>query len=476
MSKSDRLRQFFKLRLPLILGIYIIIQPVLDALTCFGALAEHPVTAGVAVRTLFMVLAFLYVVFVSHFEGKKGCMIYLGAIIAYLALFMVYMLSVGGLSLCLANVKELMKVFFAPIVMAFLYAVYREHGHLISTRTLAVSGGIYAGVILFAFLTGTSFTSYGNSGHGFKGWFYAANEVSCIIAITAPVVLYFCLRSLVCSGRKQWWKVALTLFALASVAFSANFIGTKIVFAITLLYAVIAFLWALVRAIREKDRQTRDLAIAFGVVAAAIFALYFVSPLQTYLKDVWIGMMDETSEIRAVSYGEEIQKASEGTWMRELLKENYVMMRLDQILSRRLFSASPSLQVWLDSGVAGKLLGIGYADTAAYARSIEFMVEMDPLGIFIRHGLLGFLVYYVPYLAGILWVIVRFFRKPLQRLADLKYCSYLYAALMAFAISAIAGHALVSPAVSTYILVVSFRLWVMTREQDGTAHGSKAAS
>lgn len=466
MTASDRLRQFFKLRLPLILGIYIIIQPVLDALTCFGALAEHPVTAGVAVRTLFMVLAFLYVVFVSRFEGKRGCLIYLGAIIAYLALFMVYMLSVGGISLCAANVKELMKVFFAPIVMAFLYAVYREHGHLISTRSLAISGGIYAGVILFAFLTGTSFTSYGNSGHGFKGWFYAANEVSCIIAITAPIVIYFCLKTLTASGRKQWWKVALILFALASVAFSANFIGTKIVFAITLLYAVIAFVWALVRAVREKDRQTRDLAIAFGIIAAAIFALYFVSPLQTYLKDVWIGMMDENSEIRAVSYGEEIQKASEGTWLRELLKENHLIMRLDQILSRRLFSASPSLQVWLDSGIGGKLLGIGYADTAAYTRSIEFMVEMDPLGIFIRHGVLGFLVYYGPYLAGILWVIVKFFQKPLQRLSSLKYCSYLYAALMAFAISAIAGHALVSPAVSTYILVVSFRLWVLTREQD----------
>lgn len=466
MNRLNGLRQFCKARLPLILSIYIILQPVLDALTCWGALAEHPITVGVAVRTLFMVLAFLYVVFVSKFEGKKGCLIFLGALVVYLALFMVYMLSVGGLSLCIANAKELMKVFFAPFVIVFLYAVWREHGHLISTRTLAISGGIYAGIIFFAFLTGTSLTSYGNSGHGYKGWFYAANEVSCIIAITAPIVIYFCLKSLTASPRKSWWKTLLVVFTLVSVAFSANFIGTKIVFAITLLYCVIAFVWALVRAIREKDKKTRNLAVAFGVIALVIFALYFVSPLQTYLKDVYLGMMDEDSEIRAVSYGKEIQKASEGTWLRELMKENTVVQKLDQILSRRLFSASPSLQVWLDSGIAGKLLGIGYANTPAYSRSIEFMVEMDPLGIFIRHGVLGFLIYYVPYLAGILWVIIQFFKHPLKRLSSLKYCSYLYAALMAFAISAIAGHALVSPAVSTYILVVSFRLWVLTREQN----------
>lgn len=469
MNALAKLRQLSKTYLPLILGIYIIIQPVLDALTCFGALAGHAVTAGVAVRTLFMVLTFLYVVFVSKFQAKKWVLAFLGVLIGYLALFMVYMLSVGGLSLCIANVKELMKVFFAPFVMAFLYTIYREYGHLISTRTLAISGGIYAGIIFFSFLTGTSFVSYGNSGHGFKGWFYAANEVSCIIAIVAPLVIYYCLKQIPTITRKTWWKAALILFALASVAFSANFIGTKIVFGITLLYCAVAFVWSLVRAIQQRSRDTLIRVIGFGVITLVIAALFFASPLQTYLNDIYFEIMDENSELLAVSWGKEIQEASEGTWMRELIRSNKLVQRLDQILSRRLFSASPSLQVWLDSGIAGKLLGVGYANTPAYDRAIEFMVEMDPLGILIRQGILGFIVYYVPYLAGIIWAIIQFFKRPLKRLESLKYCSYLYSTLMAFAISAIAGHALVSPAVSTYILVVSFRMWVLTREQNQAA-------
>lgn len=466
MNCIARLRQFSKTRLPLILGLYIILQPLLDALTAFGALAEHPVTAGVLVRTVFMVLTFLYVVFVSRFEGKKWCLAFLGALIAYLALFMIYMFSLGGLSLCLANLKDLIKVYFAPFVLVFLYAIYREYGAQISTRALAVSGGIYAFVILLAFLTGTSFVSYGNSGYGYKGWFYAANEISCIIALTAPITIYYCLKQARTVTRKTWWKGVVIAIALISVAFSANFIGTKIVFAITLVYCLIAFVWTLVRYVQERTREARFRAITFGVLCILIFGMYFISPLQSYLNNIYMGIINEDPELILVSWGEDIQRASEGTWLKELISSNDAVKRLDQILSRRLLSASPSVQVFTEGGLAAKLLGIGYADCAAYSREIHFMVEMDPFSILVRQGILGFLLYYVPYLAAVLYLIVQFFRRPLKRLASLEYCSYLYSALAAFAISAIAGHALVSPAVSTFILAVTFRAWSMTREQN----------
>ena len=164
MNTLTATRQFMHRRLPLILTIYILIQPLLDVLTNFGAEAGHSLTAGTVVRALFLAFAFLYTLFSENFEGKKLCLIAQGALTAYLLLFMAYMLSLGGVSLCVANVKELVKVFFAPYVIIFLYTVYRQMGYLVSTRTIAITGGIYAGVILFAYLTGTSGVSYGNSG------------------------------------------------------------------------------------------------------------------------------------------------------------------------------------------------------------------------------------------------------------------------------------------------------------------------
>ena len=94
------------------------------------------------------------------------------------------------------------------------------------------------------------------------------------------------------------------------------------------------------------------------------------------------------------------------------------------------------------------------------------MVEMDPLAVLLRHGIFGMALYYLPYLGFFAWAIVQFFCRPAQRLASLDYCTALYAVLMGFGISAIAGHALVSPAVATFILVTGMQLWAQTQEQN----------
>ena len=153
----------------MILTVYILCQPLIDVLTGLGAQARHSVTVGVVVRALVVVLAFLYAVFISDFPGKKRWMIYTGLLTGYLALFMVYMFTVGGLSLCIGNVREVVKTFFAPFVLIFLWSVYRQFGCLASAETIAWAGGLYASVIPIAVLTGTSFVSYGSSGYGFRG-------------------------------------------------------------------------------------------------------------------------------------------------------------------------------------------------------------------------------------------------------------------------------------------------------------------
>ena len=467
MNTLTATRQFMHRRLPLILTIYILIQPLLDVLTNFGAEAGHSLTAGTVVRALFLVFAFLYTLFSENFEGKKLCLIAQGALTAYLLLFMIYMFSLGGVSLCVANVKELVKVFFAPYVIIFLYTVYRQIGYLVSTRTIAITGGIYAGVILFAYLTGTSGVSYGNSGYGFKGWFYAANEVSCVIALTAPVLIYYCLKQIPTITKKTWWKGVLIALAFIALVFSANFLATKIIFGITLIYCLAAFVWSLVRAVQTRSRGMIWRFVVSAVLVVLIALFYLSSPLRGYSDNIYVEMAHKDSELVAISLGLEVQKASAGTWLRSFLDvEGSFMAKLDWLLSRRLLTSASSLQVYLDGGLLAKLLGIGYANAPSYTRSVEFMIEMDPFALLVRHGILGFALYFVPYLVSIVYAIVQFFKHPVKRLMSLKYCSYLYSALAAFGISIIAGHALVSPGVSIFVLVVALSLWVQTQEQN----------
>ena len=427
------LRQFSRDKLPLILGVYIVLQPILDILTALGVKAEFPVTVGVVVRALFMALSFLYVVFVSRFPGKKWCLAALGVLLGYLALFMLQLLLIGGLSLCFANLQETVKTFFAPFVAVFLIAVYKEYGTYVSTRAIAWSCGIYTGVILLAFLTGTSYLSYGNSGYGYNGWFYAANEISCIVAIASPALLFYCLKELPSVTKKTWWKGALILWVLASVVFTADFIGTKAAFGIIVLYMIAALIWSVIRQFQAPSREN---LIRLGVLAlmlAAVFALYSISALNAYITNVMDPLIDVPSDEIDNIWSSPIADANEGTWLRELISSSPLVQRID---------------------------------TAAYGYRIDFMIEIDPLAILIRHGILGFVLYFAPYAVFFVAVLRRFFRHPLKALSSLKYCSYLYACLIALAIALFVGHALVSPAVSIFVLVAAMQLWAVSAQED----------
>ncbi|MDE6590727.1 MAG: O-antigen ligase family protein, partial [Oscillospiraceae bacterium] len=355
-----------------------------------------------------------------------------------------------------------------------LYCVYRQYGFAFTTRAIGGAGALYTSVILVAYLTGTSFRSYGNSGYGYNGWFYAANEIGCIIALSAPFTVYHCVKLLPTLTKKTWWKGLVIVWCLVAVVFSANFIGTKIVFYFNLLYALAALVWMLIHLYRERSGAVLLQVAALLVVAVAIMGIYRISALRQHQIDVVDPIADLTSEEVSGIWVSEIATDSEGTWLRQAIADVPTLQWIDAKLSRRLFTAAPSVQVYIEGGVLTKLLGVGYANTKAYNWDPTYMVEMDPLAVLIRHGAAGFVVYCLPYFAFILYAVVEFFKHPLRRLSSLSYCTLLYCTLAGCAIASIAGHALVSPAVSTFVLAVGMQFWIRTQEQNRQIEGEQA--
>lgn len=469
-----RLQSASRDKLPLFLTIYILCQPLLDVVTGLGAEFGHSLTAGVVVRSLFMVFAFLYAVFLSDYPGKKRAMLFTGALVGYLVLFMLYMFTIGGFSMCVGNVREVVKTFFAPFVLVFLWSMYKQFGYLVTADTIAIAGGLYASVIPIAELTASGYYSYGNSSFGARGWFYAANEVGCVMALTAPFTIWYCLKIVPTLTKKTWWKGILAAWALFAVAYSANFLGTKIIFVAITAYCAAAFVWQLVTAIRQPSRAHTVQAVVITLMLLMVLFRYLNSPLQGYLNNIYGPLLHNDPELTLASWGEEIQAAAKGTWVKDLLNANETLQSIDQILSRRLLSAAPAIQVYTEGGILAKMLGIGYANADAYSRSMHFMVEMDPLSMLIRHGVVGFLLYYVPYLGFLGWAIVQFFHHTGQRMSSLCYCTALYCTIIGFGISTIAGHAIVAPAVATFILVVALQLYDRTQAQNRLSKSDRA--
>ena len=91
---------------------------------------------------------------------------------------------------------------------------------------------------------------------------------------------------------------------------------------------------------------------------------------------------------------------------------------------------------------------------------------MEGVALLLRHGIVGFLLYYVPFLAAAAVLLFQFFRRLKARMTDFTYCSLLFSAMMACATSLIAGHTLASPSVSLMVAILYGKLMVRTSAQN----------
>lgn len=462
------MKAIIKSHVSLILSVILISSPILDVLTAWTVSAGFPLSVGVVCRTLYMASAFFYVVFVAAFRSKKWCLVALGILCGYILVFMAHLFMIGGIPLCLHNIRETSKTFYTPIIALLLYAVYSECDYSLSTKAIAITGGLYTSIVLIAYLTGTSYITYADSGYGYCGWFFAANEVGCVVSITAPITIYYCMTIL--PTATVWWKKILICWTLFSIIFSANFIGTKVVFIFIVTYCTASFFWMSFSTQCENymrwHKYRNQATLILGVMLVIVVGMYVASPLSEYLVNVYTELMKEDSMLRAISTNLEIEADSNGTWLRTMLENNRFLAKVDQILSRRLMAASPSIQAYIDGDIGIKLFGIGYATASAYGRSVDYMIEMDLIAILIRHGIIGFTIYAIPYLIFISWSITYFCANIKKCLCSYRYCTYLYSTLAAFAISAVAGHALVSPAVATFSIAISMNLWIAVKENN----------
>ena len=444
-------------RVPALLMLYVLLQPALDVLTSLAAEAKLPMTPGTIIRVLFLVCVVCWLVGSGPYQGKKQVLLCGGLLTAYLAAFFVWSLVKGGLSLCVDNASEALKVFYTLYTALFLYALWKQRGFLLPLWTVAACGAGYSLIILIAFLTGTSFASY-NAGYGYSGWFYSANDVSTILLLTAPVLLHLCLsRLLQCAGWKQ--RVALSIVVF-SVVFSAAFLGTKLVYLGVALYLAAVCGWYLIRLLVTKDKTLlRGLGLAL-VLCVVLLALYPVSPLNAYMNDVFVPMSGEDEAAMAESLAIEgvkeadraaknaaLEAAAKGTWLGNLIETNPLVEKLNWVLSRRLLYIAPILQEYLEGGLWIKFMGLGYGQTADYVKDIHQLVEMEPVMMLLRHGLVGFCLGYIPVLAVVCWLIAAVLRRLRACLCDLGCCSLLYSAVLAFAASVVVGHVIQSPSV-----------------------------
>jgi hypothetical protein len=135
---------------------------------------------------------------------------------------------------------------------------------------------------------------------------------------------------------------------------------------------------------------------------------------------------------------------------------------LNWLLSSRLNNNRSVLAQYREVGLSGKLFGLGYTMQPSYRYDVVIAVEMDFVCVLLRHGIVGVLLFSVPFIGILCAALWRSMRMLKHCMASLLWCTSLYQTVIAFAVGFLTGHTFVAPAVSIYVICSLIRLLAET--------------
>ena len=391
--------------------ILFILYPLIDLLTALQVrYFSFPISVGIVVRGLIILMLFGIVVFNNSSKYRT-------LTISYFLLLMVY----GGIyfltKLDTNIIKEaisLFKMFSLPTMLVLLLNFYDELG--IDKRSIKniiyINGHVFALILVIAFITKTGNLTYPAKYHleGYMGYFYAANEISAIAVLTFPFMYEKIANSI-------FFKIVGMISAIIFLM-----IGTKTVLigiCLTTIYYVIVSL------IKKKNRI---LYLTF-MIAILIFA-YFSPAYQNIVtrhERIQENLRVDESTILAYNTDDTSDKDIISSGRDEFLKDNN--------------------KIFKESNINEKLFGLGY--TKYDLR----LVEMDLCDIFYRGGVVGLIIYVIPFIYTGLLIVKKMFTKFNLNISN-SYLSLGFGLLLAL----LTGHVLVSPAVNIYIALIMLLL------------------
>lgn len=436
--------QSFIRRYSIFLMLYIVFQPVLDAITGVMAKAHMNVTFGVFVRFLVMAVTvvFLLMYLLLNRNTKKGFIIIgyfvILALMSAINLYVNY--KQKELFIPSLELNTLAKSLYYPIMLfAYYYAFEELHRDRILNKyfpkVVFYAVNIISLVMIVAHFTGTGFSSYAYYKLGESGWFYAANELSAIVSISFPIMVWYATDKL--SNAKRWYYWISVVIAV----YSALLIGTKGSFLAIIFGTVMGLIAALVQRIR-REGNLKHLNGMIVLMICTLIGIGVAYPMMAVAK---------TSDLHEemIKYKKERAHTKKGL---NKDQKKYVATNkyVSYIFSGRTIYFENAAKNFSKATPAQKVFGMGYATSFKKAKHAK-LVEMDYVDILFQFGFLGALIYMLPLIVSFIYLLVLFFRH-FASMWSFKWAMLVSSVLLAFGMALLTGHVIEAPSVSIYFV------------------------
>lgn len=404
----------------IIIGFFLL-GPFFDCITAFSIHVLHTSFTGIIMlKILFLALLLYDLFFVSKCRYKNKIIIWVLLILTYSSIFILQVVLQKGLDTFLYECQGMVRAFFFPITLLCLYNLYRENRFTPKINYIYWLLVFYLLFIFIPLITHTGFDSYAYSKVGSVGWFYSCNEIGGILSILFP----FIFKNLL-SQRK--WILVTGMLILLGVYLS---IGTKVPILSILITIILFGTCYIINLIQTKKWQQFSSLIITGIVG--IIALILIIPKTSFYKNIQIHL--EFLEIDSIT---------------DLL----TIEKIDHfIFSERIRFLGKTSDNYLKAPWNQWLFGIGYIENYGTDNVNTKLIEIDYYDILFRHGIIGSIIYFTPFI----WILVQFIKKMKVK----PNLTYITSILFVILLSLFSGHILVSPSVSivvTFTLILSLK-------------------
>lgn len=415
--------------------LFIFIQPLVDLVTSLMTrYIDFPITLGIVIRGILFIVSIVYIYIFSKSKYRKKSMIYIAILFLFSIIYFATKPSLfSDFSCLLAEIIYMFKYYYILITLLGLlnfFDEFRPNNRKVF-KLLQVALFLYCFIIVIANVTGTAFGTYSYGGQGNTGWFYSGNEIGIIVSLLFPL-LYLLVN------KTNSFKV---LIYIIPIILGIEIIGTKTAMVGLLIPTLIFLVYYLIRIRSGKCKQ-------FIMTLAILIVIIISSPNLPVVQNI----KDSINRFEVRKDNPEIDTDYSDEIVSSVLlsDRDYYQKKVGNLYSK--------------SEITSKLFGIGFVNRSEINdKNIEKLIEMDFIEIFYRYGIIGFIIYMIPFILisfkVLLLCIEHKFKLNMKQLT-LGYISY-----VGLAIAFIVGHTLGAPAVSFYI-ALAFVLLIYYLEND----------
>ncbi len=455
-----------KIRLENLMCLFIIICPILDIMSfIFRNYFNTTFSPSTVLRPLIPCICFIILFFKEKNKKQKLIitLIYVIYSIIHLVLFQKLHngCSYGNL---LNELQYIINYSFMIIDLYLFYKIIEDNNKL--HKSIFISLTIYVVTLFISIFTKTSVPTY-IEGIGYKGYFESGNSLCTVLDLSICLILS--------SIRvKEWKKVILIVLAgLYLCAFSGMRTGLLGFGLVLTIYILAKFFFGIKNNIKLGKKQI--IIITIGIVLAFIFVVIFgmnsLERRKMLKQNEQMGVDSETGEQRYVTGDilnlyKQIQDGNiEESYMTKA--EQKAIINLCEYAKKiKLSNVNLRAQQFIYNVFLVKeqkdfkliLFGNGYKNQTG-----ELVMEMEIPAMLLNFGIIGFLLYFGPFLGILVYSLYKGikFRKNI----DAEYVMFFTGTTLAVALSCFSGYVYFNFSSMTMAIILNVLLLKKSKEE-----------